>query len=319
MLAILRLPGVREQLDSDFRGAWPVPTPPAGYGAGITEDSIVTLHIAGVADQDAQDAIYGKAAALADDGNAGFICAARQGNRMTVRLGIVRDPKACADKIDFGTVRRISGRTISVLASKVEGPPADADVVTRTLFDLKSPLSSRREEAARRLKTMPPNERRAEVARTLVEALQKETNPFNRQEIMEALAVWGTKDAVPDMLKALHSLEKHDFVTRQAIFHVLARLKDERACEPIALYLEDLPSRHDAAEALKAMGSIAEKAVLKRLDKPDPFLRQQVCEILAAIGTKESLPALQKVVAENDFVVSGHAQRAIRAIKSRQK
>lgn len=310
---------VREQFDSDFRGSWPVPTPPAGYGAGIAEDNIVTLHVAGVADEIAQDAIYGKATALADDGNASFICAAREGNRMTVRLGIVRDPQACADKIDFGTVRRISGRTISVVAHTVEGPAPDADVVTRTLFDLKSPLASRREEAARRLKTMAPNERRAEVARALVEALMKDTNPFNRTEIMAALEVWGTKDSVPGLLNALKSLENHDVFTRQAIFRALARFRDERACEPIALYLEDLPSRHDAAEALKAMGPIAEKAVLKRLENPDPFLRQQVCEILAVIGTKESLPALKRVASQNDFVVSGPAQSAIQAIQARRK
>lgn len=319
VLAIRYGRGMSEMFDSDFGGSWPVRTPPAGYGAGVPEDSIVTLHVIAVTDESTHDAIYGKATALADDGHASYICAARQGERMTVRLGLVRDPQACANKIDFGTVRGVSGRTINVVANRVEGPPPNADDLTMTLYDLKSPMGHRRHDAIQRLKTMAPNERRPEVVRALEEALRKDTNPFDREELVKMLAVWGGKDSVPALLKTLQSLEKHDFPARRAIFHALARLQDERACEPIAVYLEDFPSRHDAAEALKAMGPIAEKAALKRLEHPDQFLRQEVCDILAVIGTKESLPALEKVAAQNDFVVSGKAQTAIQAIKARQK
>jgi hypothetical protein len=308
--------GALEQLDSDFRGSWPVPTPPAGFGADLPEDTIVTLHIAAVEDENTREAIYDKATILADGGH-GSIAAAHLGDRMTILVGPVRDPQACAGKIDFGTVRRVYGRTISVIAHKVEGLPPDTDAVTKAVHHLKSPNFGRRLEAAERLKKMAPDERREEVARALQEALAKDANPFSQQEILEALAVWGTKDSVPFLLNAL--AEEQNPFARRAIFKALARLQDERACEPLALHLEDFKDCHEAAEALKVMGPIAEKAVLKRLQHPDHWVRWEACKVLRVIGTKESLAALEKAAMEREGFVPDEARGAIQAIKARQK
>lgn len=307
-----------EQLDSDFRGSWPVPTQ---AGADFPKDTTVTLHVAGVDNESIYDAVVGKAGKLADGGRGGT-ASVKDGGRMTILVTPVHNSKTYADKIDFGTVRRVNGRIISVVAHKIEGPPANADALTKAIHHLKSPNSWRRSEAARSLKKMAPNERRSEVAQALHDALEKEArgqdlSTFTRQEIVEALAVWGNKDSVPALLNALKDLPEHDPFTRQAIFRLLARFKDERACEPLAHYLEDFATSHDAAEALKSMGSIAEKAVLKRLQHPDASVRREVCELLQVIGTKESIPALEKVAAKGTF--AGEAREAIQAIKTRQK
>ncbi len=77
----------------------------------------VTLHISGVKDQATNDAIYAKVKDMGDPSPRGTASAAtRKDNLMTVQVGPVADPKAFADKIDFGTVRGISGRIIRVNA-----------------------------------------------------------------------------------------------------------------------------------------------------------------------------------------------------------
>jgi hypothetical protein len=302
-----------EQLDSDFRGSWPAPE---GFGLDLPEDTIVTLHVAAVEDDSTREAVYDKALTLADGGR-GSISSAHLGNRMTILLGPVRDPRACAGKIDFGTVRRTYGRTISVVAHKVEGLPPDADAVTIAVQHLKSPNFMRRREAAERLKKMVPNERREEVGRALQQAWVKDASFFSRKEILEALAVWCSKDSVPFLLGVL--AENLDPFTREALFNALARLQDERAFEPLARRLEDLADRHEAAEALKAMGPIAEKAVLKRLQHAEDWVRGEACKILGVIGTKESLAALEKATADGKGFVPDEARAAIQSIKARRK
>jgi HEAT repeat protein len=97
----------------------------------------------------------------------------------------------------------------------------------------------------------------------------------------------------------------------------LGRLKDERAIEPVAERLEEFFDRHDAAEALQAIGPAAEKAVIKRLHHRDMRVREAAIEIIQVIGTSESIPALEKVVAENDFFLTDTAKEAIQTIKAR--
>jgi hypothetical protein len=99
----------------------------------------------------------------------------------------------------------------------------------------------------------------------------------------------------------------------------LCRLKDDRAIEPLAERLGDFFDRRDAGEALKVFGLAAEKAVLRQIHHSDPQVKATVCEILAAIGTAESLPVLEAVAAGRDRLVVPKAQEAIRVIKARNK
>jgi HEAT repeat protein len=97
----------------------------------------------------------------------------------------------------------------------------------------------------------------------------------------------------------------------------LGRLKDERAAEPLARLLERVPDRHEAIEALTAMGPVAEKAVCQRLRHPGAFVRGDACAILI-IGTRQSLPQLEEVVAAGDFFSKRNAEKAIQAIRARR-
>jgi predicted Zn finger-like uncharacterized protein len=211
-----------------------------------------------------------------------------------------------------------SGSSGASFLSDIEAP-ANADAVDKALFELKSSDPHKRREAARQLKDMLPDERRGEVIQALG-PLVNDSDFFTRKFAIEALGVWGNKDAVPILLKAMQ-----DKQTRGDVMKALGHLKDERAAEPLAARLEDFFDQHFAEEALKEMGTIAEKAVLARLNHHDLQVRMAVCRVLAAIGTNQSIPALEKAVAagkdpfagENHFVAM-EAKRTIQAIKARQ-
>lgn len=279
----------------------------------------VILHIDGIADENTREAISEKLDGLAMDDDHLLAHKMSRGDRMSVLVMPVADAQAFSQRLDFGKVNSVKGRTIHVTARKVAGPPPNADAVTRALHQLKSGNSHKRQEAVRKLKDTLPDGRRAEVIKAL-EPLINDKDVFTRQWAIEALGVWGNKDAVPILLKAMQ-----DNDTRRDAMKALGRLKDERAVEPIAGRLEELSESHDATEALKAMGPIAEKAVLARLNHHDLFVRQAVCDILGAIGTKQSIPPLEKVVAAGkdpfageNFIVAKFAEKAIQAIKARQ-
>lgn len=295
-------------------GDWPPVAAPANG---------VVLHIAGVEDVDTRDAISEKLHELAAEGGNFNIATVHRGNLMTATVAPIGDVEAFSRKLDFGTVDSVKGRTITMTARKAQVPLANADALTKMLRQLKSSQLPKRQEAARTLKAMRPDDkRRPEVVKAL-EPLINANDPFTRHEAIEVLCVWANKDSVPLLLKALAAGD--NFVIRGEVIKALGRLKDERAIEPIAQRLEEFAERDAAIEALKAMGPAAEKAVLARLDHDDWQVRQAACEILIKIGTRQSIPALEKVAAAgkgfgagfNHFVTQ-KAEAAIRAIKARQ-
>lgn len=201
-------------------------------------------------------------------------------------------------------------RPSDFLADADNSLPPNADAVTRALHQLNSPNPHKRHEALHKLKDTLPDERRPEVVKAL-EPLLNDPDFFTRKFALEALGVWATKDDVPILLKAMKDKD-----TRGDAMKALGRLKDERAAEPIAERLEEMSDMHAATEALKLMGPIAEKAVLARLNHHEVLVRWAVCEILEVIGTKQSLPALEKTEA-NDFSAKLQARKAIEAIRRR--
>lgn len=305
-----KAPGVIAGADD----GWP------SFGPPLPSSDEAILHIDGVVDENTREAISEKLDAIADEDDAISNISPRRGDRITVLvMNNVKDVQAFSRKLDFGTVNGIEGRIITMTARKVDGPPRKADAVTKALHRLKSPTLHKRSDAAFKLTKMRPDEHRAEVVKAM-ESLLNDDDFFMRQSAIEALGIWGNRDTVPILLKAMK-----DKKTRGDTIKALGRLKDERAAEPIAEQLEDVFHRDVAAEALKQMGPIAEKAVLARLNHHELFIRISVCNILKEIGTKLSIPALEKVVEAGrrinpgeDFHVAPFAKKAIEAIKVRQ-
>jgi HEAT repeat protein len=297
--------------DVDVGGEWPKIK--SRFGRPVDEWTVV-FHVAGVFDEYTQEEVNRKAGRLAEPGRGGtsLVSAAdgRFPGRVTIHVRPVGDVDACAKRVDFGEVRGVSGRVITVVARKAAGPPPGADPLTKALFDLKIESPQFRERGLQEIKGMAPNEqRRAEVAKALEDFLAKETNPSPRAEAVQVLAKWATKDNVPTLLRAL--TDKDRFVQTRAM-EALAGLKEPAAIEPIAERLES--NWPDAGKALRAFGPKAEPALIKCMDSPTQRTRELACEILKDTGTKASVPALAKALGNRS--TRENALRALERLKA---
>jgi predicted Zn finger-like uncharacterized protein len=304
-------PGLLPDLTVNLSGRWPEALPLHGFRQNIPPTLIVTVHVAAVADMNTREAVEDKIGALVDPGTGSAMSAASEGDRLTVLISPVRDPKAFADRIDFGVVRSVDGRVVTVVARKVDGPPDNADPITRELYHLQSFSNNRRMHGVRRLKELQPDGRREEGARALAALLQG-ASPGDRDVILETLGVWGTKETLPILLDALGKPE-----TRKAALRALGYLKDESTLETIADCLSQADGQGEAVQALKVFGPAAEDTVLKRLNHPEHRVREVACQILKDVGTQKSLPALQRIVDNKERGVEFWAKVAIDEINRR--
>ena len=179
-------------LTRDPDGPWPEVqmAPLRGPGNEILED--VMVHVAGVTDDYNAGIITRKLARLADPPNNKGMISAKKGDRITARVTST-DPQATAKKIDFGTVRKVSGRVITVDAKPVE-VPAENDEIGKALYDIRGPFAVPRREAFKRLRDIKPNARRDEVVKELTKVIP-ETEPEDRRFAIEALTAWGGENA----------------------------------------------------------------------------------------------------------------------------
>ena len=57
--------------------------------------------------------------------------------------------------------------------------------------------------------------------------------------------------------------------------------------------------------------------VLPYLQQKDGWIVSTACGIIEIIGTTKSLPALEKAVADDNWMINGAARKAVAAIKTR--
>lgn len=103
--------------------AAPPPQQPALPGAvnqGGSQE-VVIVHVSGVSNDLMGGAIRDKLRQLADPGPNVFALGRAHNGQMTVHVSPVQDAKAFAAKIDFGTVKRVEERTITIVARQDRG------------------------------------------------------------------------------------------------------------------------------------------------------------------------------------------------------
>jgi hypothetical protein len=263
-----------------------------GGGVGVGQygpDLTVQIKITNIADANTRQYILDRLPALTGSKNH-RMQSRSSGKTTTVLLAPVKDAQAFAQKINFGKVTSVNGRVITVAAGKVNVPGAGADLVTKLLFDLRSPNLFTRKAALEKLVLAEPNDRREEVIKAIA-PLTKDNDVFTRKAALAALGAWATKDTIPTIAE---SLKHNDPFTRQAAIEALAKLKDEgQAADLIAERLADGLDRQTASKSLQAMGKTAEKSAAKALQHPDWMVRSEACNVLKVVGTRESLSALQ--------------------------
>jgi hypothetical protein len=191
--------------------------------------------------------------------------------------------------------------------------PLDKEGVKQALADLGAEDVNRRRVAAERLQKTPPEEQRAEVIKAL-EPLLTEKDLFVRTNGVKAYIVWAGKDGVPQLYKLLQC---KCFITRGLAIEAVARFEGAKAAEAIAACLPDLAVRRPASKALQGIGPKAEKAVQPYLEQGDFLTRVEACKLLQAIGTDDSLAALER--ASNDKLpgVAPAARAAMDEIRKR--
>jgi HEAT repeat protein len=106
----------------------------------------------------------------------------------------------------------------------------------------------------------------------------------------DALVTWATQKQVPALIQAAQT---GDSPIRSAAYKALTRLRDPRALPVFANGLVEMTTRHDAAEALIAIGPAAESDVVPYVSHKDVFVRMEANRVMEKIGTAKSLPALE--------------------------
>jgi len=86
----------------------------------------------------------------------------------------------------------------------------------------------------------------------------------------------------------------------------------------VAPLLVEHATRTDAVNALKAMGPMAEDAVLPYLEDRDAFVQMEACKVLEAIGTEKSMEKIRKYGASGKPFAKDTSAKAIQAIQQRK-
>ena len=154
--------------------------------------------------------------------------------------------------------------------------------------------------------------RRAELAKA-VEPLVTDREDGVFGPGVRALQKLGTADNIPAFEAFLRSGIPYD---RRGIYHFLGKTKDARAA---ALLVRELDARDGGAarEALKACGPAAEGVVCKLLQSDRREERLAAVNVLQTIGTKASVPSLEKAKNDKDRMVQEGAKKALRLIADR--
>jgi hypothetical protein len=192
--------------------------------------------------------------------------------------------------------------------------PAD---LTALIGDLTNDDAGDRRVALDRLARSKPDPSRHDEVIKALGPFVVDPLPAIRASAVKALAVWANPDDVPALIVAL---DDQDAGVRRAAIQAFGRIKDERAVEPVARQLADRDAavQNDAVRALRLIGSIAEAEVVKYLDSADTRTRERACQVLQAIGTKDSVRALTKA-ATGKSPLARSAQAALKAITARER
>jgi HEAT repeat protein len=200
-----------------------------------------------------------------------------------------------ATKIERQTRRRID-QVIRALGALDPGAP-DRDKVNH-LFAI--------------LDRTPTPDRNAEVAKSL-EPWVVCSDRGIRDEAARRLAARAEKENAPALATLLQG---DDFNGRVEVMEALERIKDPRAGEALALWLQR--DRDRAARCIVALGSGAERAVHKYLTHSDAGVRRKACEILKEIGTQRSIRPLELATEDKSPDVARQALDALQLARQRR-
>jgi len=198
----------------------------------------------------------------------------------------------------------------------VTDQPLDEGELDRLLQNADSGRPALINNALVRLSHAKPLEAQRPRVVKVVEPLVAKEDFTTGMYALKVLGVWGNKDNVP---AALGGLKSTNVLIRLEAIRTLGKFKDARAAEPLAQRLPVFQDRHTASQALKDLGSAAEKAVQPFVRNSDVFIRHEACKILEVIGTEQSMALLTEACQDTNGLVRRAAEQALAAVQGRKK
>ncbi len=287
----------------------------------------------GVTKHDVEVAIDQRLKALAPEASQSMSFGS--GGERSMCLISVDDVKRLAESIDFGKASR-NGNRIDVvvsreyiasvprlpaqpsLAARPHNPrddglkiPAGADIITRSLIQLKSADMGQMKEALKRLTLVRPDDRAKEVLAAVLPLLEQPDEDLVKHAV-RVLAVWQSPDAMARLIDLIH--DPRVFL-RHEVIKTLGKYDDTKAAEAIISRFKD--DGFQAEPALTSMGAAAEPPLIALLRHPDEDLRRKACNILKFVGGSATLKAMSKIPPDPDIGVRRAAHEAIAMIRLR--
>ena len=231
---------------------------------------------------------------------------------------LVVDPNQDVARAANSAIDAIESRTSATppaASNEDRGAARKLDQVIKFLNESEPTFSAREplDQAFRTMDSVPVDVKRAEVAKALERVLDAADRGM-RAEAAKRIALRIGPENVDALVKFLKSEE---FFGRIEVMAALTKLKDPRAALGFTFYLTK--DRERAVAGLIALGPGAQAATLEYLTDKDDGARQGACDVLASIGTKESLPRIEPLVVDRNAMVTRSAERAIEMIEQREK
>jgi hypothetical protein len=165
--------------------------------------------------------------------------------------------------------------------------------------------------------------RQKEVARTLEGCLKAE-DQWVGYDACQALKKWGDKDSVRPLVDFYHA--RPDDILRGRALEALGEIKDPASARAIVGMIKSSAGNiHALGDCLRRVGPAGEMEVAALLDGDEEQLAVG-CSVLESIGTRASLPALNRALEKNrpgggmkPNRAHEAADKAIRAINQRAK
>lgn len=171
-----------------------------------------------------------------------------------------------------------------------EAPPVPPSDIEKFLGELRSPNPTTRSFAASGLEHREPVADHREAVCETLRAMLASNVDSDRRAAMKALNAWGTDDDVPLFIKEMTG--PFPGAAEEATV-ILARRKDPRGAEAMAQLLHEEDRRFTMAVRLGEIGAPAIPFVLPLLDDPDDEVKREAVGILARIGTRAEVPAME--------------------------
>lgn len=159
------------------------------------------------------------------------------------------------------------------------------------------------------------DDRRKEVLDALFN-LFDDKDIHSKVDVLKVYKKWASTQEQKERLGTIAESLLADTWVKKDTLRFYADHKVVSASTEVARKLKDVFDRKEAAECLIAIGSEAESAVIPHLSDLDSQVRHIAIEVLARIGTRKSVPELQKL--NNDRQVGLAARQAIKIIMAKK-